>query len=682
MQKSTISLELESGHREFFFMPAVRSIDQVEQPPITPEQVVRRRGYAWVTGDLLIELGRQLKIDVILVDLRAGITEFSSPLLLDSRIHNVIVSSCSKQSVLGVCRILEKISHHDMLSMDAQNLTFLITQVPPLKPRGDEIFADVEKDLLDTWSSISDSLESNDQTEDDSMPTVCRIDYDTDLIVFDNLKSIARKLPTTSLWSGLKDFADQFISSEIKQIAQEKMKAVRENIIRLTRDHLEFAEQSEGSEILATPPIRKLVKLQSGQLPVAVILGSKGAGKTFLWRQLLAAESFAQFSAKTEQPSSSLKEAKPTLIFPLLAPKNPNDNLKESIRKAERNILKQRKQRLDILSLSNELEERDLYSDYKGLAFWIKAISERLGLSEESSTSLRDIDEELRRHDQRLILAVDGLEDALQTSPTKPMSEDQKAIIRALILDLPNQLDAIQAKHLGIIVFIRYDFARESIPQNFNQFEARYRSLALKWNKEDALRLVLWVLQKSEWPEISFQSSDNSYDHLNYDHLKENLKPFWNEKMGGKKEAFTDRWVITVLSDLNGRFQARDIIRFLYKATEGSKDFPLSPKAMREAIQFCSDKKIEELEKEFKGLEDIFKRFKGLPRNQKTIPIRKSKLKELETEEESFLLDQGFLYKDGNFLYMPEIIWRGLGFRCLRKGYIGTLRLRKLAAPP
>ena len=116
----------------------------------------------------------------------------------------------------------------------------------------------------------------------------------------------------------------------------------------------------------------------------------------------------------------------------------------------------------------------------------------------------------------------------------------------------------------------------------------------------DALRLVLWILKQTGWPD---DSSTSEITQFSYDDLKERLQPFWSGKMGGNKEEFTDRWVIAALSDLKGRFQARDIIRFLSKATAGSPGFPLNPTAMREAIKFCASKKVDKFQQEANGLE-------------------------------------------------------------------------------
>ena len=384
------------------------------------------------------------------------------------------------------------------------------------------------------------------------------------------------------------------------------------------------------------------------------------------------AKDFAKFANIVGIP---WKASKPALIFPLLCPNNLTGKLLNSVNNIEREMSMKQEENLDNFELKKKLEKLD--SKNCSLTFWLEAITGRLGIPKETSTSLRKIEEVLTQRDQHFVLVVDGLEEALQTGPSKPMNEQQKEVIRSLIIDIPNQLQAIQAKHLGIIVFIRYDLARQSIHQNFGQFEAKYRHFALKWSKEDALRLVLWVLKQAEWPDLSAHELTQS----SYDDLKDKLQRFWGEKMGGKKEAFTDRWVIAALSDLKGRFQARDIIRFLSKATEDSTGFPLNPTAMRGAIEFCASNKVDELQQEINGLKTIFDRFKKRPRNQKIIPIDKSKLR-LSLSEETFLADQGILIEDekDNKLYMPEIIWKGLGFRPSRPGRIGTMRLQRLAA--
>ena len=678
VQSSKVFLELQAGHREFLFMPAVRSMQQVEQPPIAPEHMVCLQNREWVIGDLLIQLGRRLEVDVVLVDLRAGVTEFSSPLLLDPRVHTVVVSSCARQSLVGVCSTIGQIKQHTSWPLGPQNLTFLITQVPPRPYGGDAIYNNAERELMNAWDEAWGQTDHS--SDDEELVETSRIDYDQSLITFDDLQLMAERLPRTSFWPALENLTNFLAPEDSSKTGQDdegikdNKEDIKEKIVELTRDHLEYAELNTQSGILPTPPIRALVRLPKEQLPATVVLGSKGAGKTFLWSQLLMAKDFKSFS---QSVGGRWTASQPALIFPLLKPANLGESLGGDFIDVEKSILSGRESRLSADSLGKKIKDAD--SQNEGLSFWLQGISDRLGLRKQSSISLRAIEEELAKLDQRLILIVDGLEDALQIGPNKPMTEDQKEIIRYLIIGIPNEIRAIQARHLGIIVFIRYDLARECINQNFGQFEAKYRPFALKWNKEDALRLVLWVIKEAGWSGLD----SSQFLDMSYDDLKAKLEPFWGEKMGGTKAAFTDRWVIAALSDLKGRFQARDIIRLLCEATRKSSGFPpLNPSAMREAIETCSKKKVEELEQEIRGLKSIFNKLRTLPQAEKIIPVPKTSTLRLNDQQKHFLMDQGILIEDteDNQLYMPEIIWKGLGFQSSKRGRIGTLRLQRLAA--
>ncbi|HRI69866.1 MAG TPA: ParA family protein [Polyangium sp.] len=106
-------VELGVGRREFYFLPAFRlpqvPVDPNEStqdqalfaPDVLPEHLVRYPGRAFVVGDSLAALGKALNVDAVLVDLRAGVSEISSPFMLDPRLQHVLVSACGFQSFEG-----------------------------------------------------------------------------------------------------------------------------------------------------------------------------------------------------------------------------------------------------------------------------------------------------------------------------------------------------------------------------------------------------------------------------------------------------------------------------------------------------------------------------------------------------------------------------------------------------
>jgi hypothetical protein len=82
---------------------------------------------------------------------------------------------------------------------------------------------------------------------------------------------------------------------------------------------------------------------------------------------------------------------------------------------------------------------------------------------------------------------------------------------------------------------------------------------------------------------------------------------------------------------------------------------------MREVLEECSRKKIEEIITENLILKDIFSTLQDLSSEQKHIPFTQSE-SNLSPEEMKILEDNGALLREGNHYYLPEIFRSGLGF--------------------
>jgi hypothetical protein len=90
-------------------MPARRGNLRLAPPRITPLDLQGADRSPYVVTEMLAELARRVHADVVLIDLRVGITELSAPVLLDPRVHRVFVSTPSDQSVRGTRRILDEL---------------------------------------------------------------------------------------------------------------------------------------------------------------------------------------------------------------------------------------------------------------------------------------------------------------------------------------------------------------------------------------------------------------------------------------------------------------------------------------------------------------------------------------------------------------------------------------------
>ncbi|REJ11877.1 MAG: hypothetical protein C6W59_15930 [Paenibacillaceae bacterium] len=301
--------------------------------------------------------------------------------------------------------------------------------------------------------------------------------------------------------------------------------------------------------------------------------------------------------------------------------------------------------------------------------FWINKLLDSTGMS---FGSLVDLNQYLADKNRRIVFMMDGLEEIFRNVAK---SVTQKNAITALSQGVIAELRSIPDNRVGLLLFLRRDIALNSIEQNWTQFYNSYSPYELKWSKTETLSLVLWLCRLVDPNFVESQENDDTLENLTIEVLEQKLYKLWGIKLGGQKsrEAYTAKWVLSALADLNDQLQARDIIRFLGNAANISlsaqsplTDRYLAPEAIRKAITPCSVEKIKELQVEIPNLEPIFEKLRA-DRDVKQIPFD-IKDYNLEYDEVRLLEQQGFLIEYGSEgYYMPEIIRLGLGFK-LEKG--------------
>lgn len=667
LRANRLHLELPAGRRELLFLPAMRVVEQALAPPVTFEQMVRARGRATVVGDLFLALGRELDLDAVVIDLRAGMTELSSPLLFDPRVRSVLVTSCNPQSVDGT---LETLRACRSRAPAAEPPEVVVTLVPPDAPEVAEL---VGEQVLEVFDDFGDLEAVSDLVTADLRFDVHAVKFAQELIHYDDLEDLVRRrLPGTEL---AKRVAPELASRLVPEVHDhDDVGATPEPTprdIARAAARLEVAEDLEEPGLLPIPALRHLYEQPGGRLPAAVVLGPKGAGKTFAWGQMVLAKMWHGFGKLL---GSTLPE-KDARVFPLLAPRHMGDKLRSAAREAEQLALGSRECRLSRDELTRRLETPN---GGDGLQFWLDAIVDRLGLPPEASRSVRDLNRAVVAIGVPLVLVVDGLEDAFQPSPGKPLSDEQRRMLRALLVDLPNGILDQGQTDVGIVTFVRRDLAEDAIPQNFRQFERLHSDYQLRWSPADALRLPAWLLALHGWQKIG---SIDDVTTASDEDLRKLLVPFWGEKMGGKSEAYTDRWVIAALSDLKGRLQARDVIRLIRFAAEKTPNqWPLSHRAIRDALLDCSKLKLQELEREIKGLAPILKKLREQPPERQTVPFTAASVG-LADDEVRFMELHGLVtqLEHGDLWYMPEIVRPGLGYKLEKGARPKILRMYRMA---
>ncbi len=672
------------GKSTVYFLPACLDDEQLLDTPILPEDLVRSPNGAWEYGNAIHRVGQVVGADYVFIDLRAGLSEISSPIIFDPRMQRFLVSTINDQSVRGISLVLEQIGRvaPPEASIDNDQYYDPSLVISMLTPELESLPA-FENALVGFQSAYI-------QPEEDNLYSI-RLEikqtyFTQELLYVNNWEEARSKISPTSVMKVAKEWAEgQLLSTQNQELPSkltEEPNLLTE--VRRLRDlcqRYEYAEEGQGEDLLVTEPLKNLATNFRDELPRVVSIGAKGAGKTFNYIQLSRSkywEIFLNRIDKTEQESDTR-----TYIFPLLQSRKLGDNAKSVINQARGAVL---------TALGGDVPEflpsqhegriqrsisAQSWSEPEWTEFWISEIAKAIGISSDAdcATSLSSINRELKDKGLRIVFLFDGLEDIF---PNIASSNQEKIALKALIDALPNQLSEIRQSNLGIVIFLRRDFLRHTITQNLKQFENLYRSYDLSWDYDSFLRLVFWICSQSKV--IGAEQAD--IYSLSQENLTEQLEQLWGKKLGSdkSKEAYTASWIFAALTDFNGRLQARDIVRLLYHAADRTVDNAkelqfekwsnsrlLPPQAIRRALKPCSEDKVKEAKEEYPAfktwVEDILPKY--LPAERR-IPFAVEQF-EMDQQTVRMLEEMGVIYEDKEKddearFYMPEIFREGLGF--------------------
>lgn len=669
LRKSSLTL---NGTHEVFVLPACVDPDEpieLLDTPVLPEHLARNTKNPWCVGDAILQLADKLNAGLILIDLRAGLSELASPLLFDPRIEKFIVSTVAKQSVKGAALVLEKMALLRSLTTDPENPAAVPTVILSLLTTELRESADYEEAIQRMNAAFPST-----QVDDGISSGIDFVDaaFDPNLMCIRDFKQALELVRTNPLFVQAKQWAESFQSVQENMVATSSSKKIKisksdqeaEKLTSVCERYI-YAENGEGENLLVTEPLRNLAKHYEKTIPITVSIGAKGAGKTFNFLQLCREKNWGNFLKKLGFIQLNGEEI---LIFPLLSSKNLNHSARKIVDSCRKNCF-------DFLGLTHdfiegELQERIDATVSKGKvawsAFWIDELLNAFAITGNSLKALSDF---LTSKNARLIILIDGLEDQF---PRLEEKAEQKDALEAL-LRLPDRIGEIRKGNLGIIEFVRSDYVRAVIKQNSGQFEARYKPFVLEWTAESFLRLAYWICAETG---LSWANKEEA-EKLTTTELLDKLQLLWGQKLGtpSSKEAFAARWVFAAICDLNGRLQARDLVRFLFHAAKKSQlgrspkweDRVLVPEAIRRAVEDCSSKKVEEAIAEIDVLNRWNSNLKNIPETDKTVPFSASSV-QLEPEMSIALQELGVVFedkdkKDEKRFYLPESYRTGLGFQ-------------------
>lgn len=681
------SINVSGMERELFILPSALKLSEIQDMPVTPEHLARNPSNPWQLTDYLHALGSRLGVDAVFIDLRAGLSELASPILFDPRIDHFFVTTVAPQSVRGMKEVLRSLyAFNNKLPLASKDLArpTVILSLLTKELRESSYFEQALRILGEAYPA-SDALTSGVEW--------LEAEFLSTLMSIGSVREALEALPqSTRLFASASEWANGLYATPIVPAlavvdgAKNSMPDRQSLALALKQvcEKAQFAESDADAPILATEPLLNLGKHFARELPNLLIIGAKGAGKTFTYRQLVRSATWQSFLGRL---GFDERHISPSAIFPVLWSSNIADKPSSEggeVKVAQEGFL----ENLDIekalllrgTEVARQVKDALNSPPLSWEDFWDDLIARQLGVN---SGGLAAVNQILADRKQRAVFVFDGIEDHFEDATIPNAAEAIQALLR-----LTNRISELSNRHFGAVIFVRADYVQVTSRQNLGQFIQRYQPFRLQWNPESFLRLAYMLSCEAQ-----IQSSDpKQAESLRMEQLKDNLEALWGKKLGGEKskEAHSARWVYAALCDLKGNVQARDLVRFLkfaadLEAGRTADTWPdriLSPESMRKAIPLCSDEKIAEAKQEIAPL----KRWAALleehhVRNLK-IPFSQSDGK-LDAGLLGALQDIGVIYEDldGNLgderLFLPEIYRHGLRFETSAVGRPRTQALLK-----
>lgn len=654
----TIKIETEKSIVEHIVLPTYRYIEQLLDMYSSPESLALSYNKKYILAEVLSVLGERVDADFVLVDLRAGLSEFSAPLLFDPRVKKFLVTSTSYQSVKGTEILLQQLNKGLPLNG--------ASQIP-------EIFLTMVRENIDTSDIISELVAVYDKyITDDNIAImddiVTELPFASELVHLESLPKIMKSLNGRDLYNNILEIVQN--SYSVPNILSRKNEALtRDEVIHRIHESAKYQITAEGNgalKVLMTESIQNLIKKYKNSVPNTVIMGAKGSGKTFLYREILRNKFWEKFAVGVNEKNKNETNgaAMSVLAVPLLASGNVggfHEILENAIQNYNKYALRAKIKKSVYLDNRESLLKsvRKEYDQLEWKDIWEKMILNSLG---NKYQSIEDVEEDLEKNGLKIVFLIDGLEEIFSHTIT---SDTEKNAIVALCRDMINDIK-IKCRNLGLIVFLRKDMARDSITVNFEQFNSLYNSVELQWSSTEALRLVVWMVSQAV---PDFYQAEVAIEMAPREVIDRALHNLWGIKLGKStsNEANSSRWILAALSDFNGQLQARDIIRFLEKSTVtvGKSiydDRYIMPSEIKNAVSGCSYDKISEIRQEIKVLGPIFDRLENAPIEKKTLPFYTETFNFTQAEEK-VMKQEGYLRIENDKYYLPEIIRHALKFK-------------------
>jgi len=656
-----------------YFLPAFRSDQQFSTIAVKPEHLIQAAHDPFMLTTMLARLGHELGVQAVVIDLRAGLSELATGLLLDPRVYRVLVTTLSGQSMEGTAYILELLSKLAPTKQEKEPLPALIMSQVPIEYEKDSSLLEPYKDkllkLLETLAPVKSEEEEKNINEPKYLPDLLYLSYfNSDFIVLPSeWATVIERLSSSNILKQIHPLVE-WLPANIPQESLADLDTLQQKRTDLANftHKLIYAETTDDvNKFLAIAPLRRLVADHHQKIPIVVVVGAKGAGKTYTFLQIVRRHTWQFFIQATGE--KELSKTSPVYVYSVLKSRSLNNLIGLNQEHHEIVQFLGFEQEYDSLETLDYIREMLTYSlnESQWRDYWLNIIAWRSGFRLGTTGIGQEFANYLRQRKTSVIAVIDGLEDIFQDVQS---NQSQQIALRALLQDVPEWLEQQPGRPIGLLVFIRRDLVLSAIKQNSAQLMAKYEPYALKWSSEEALRLVAWIVRQV----MDISGNDElKVEDMGYEALVGELVSLWGLKLGkfDSREPGSAAWIIAALSDFKGQIQARDLVRFLDEAAKASishqtkdywKDRLLVPAAIRKVIKNCSVYKIDEITKENPILQEIFTKLLSSP--EKQIPFKSDGVK-LTSDELKTLEDNGVIIREDESYYMAEIFRLGLDFK-------------------
>lgn len=556
---------------QFYLLPAFRSSKQFGKLQVKPEHLTEWSDNPFIITDSLSKLGHMLNVKAVVIDLRAGLSEISAGIFLDPRVHRILVTTLSSQSVVGTVYLLKLINESVMRGKQYPSPKIIITQIPK------DLYEDERPKLKSSIHKLENAgkaLWSIEEPLGFKQSNFLLTFHEQNLIVLEEMwHNVMKTVQGSELFRRTKSWIEYtgFLKSENEDSMEPSEVTQCQKCLLSIIDTLLSDQLIEIINLFPLSISENLANDYRKSIPIVLIAGSQGAGKTMLFLEMIRLKKWEKF---LENSGITERDVTKAIIFPVLCPRE--------IRSAGKNVISESRQEVnlyigynDLISnegmidfLLHEFENSVDLKDWKNI--WLDLIAWSAGFNVRKSGAGQLFIQKLQKENKRAIAVFDGLDEFIKMIQAENFKQQQKdklitsflRAINSLVSDIPAWLEQQQGRPLGVIIFIRNDLIYKAFSGKYENILSRYSPYELKWSPENALQFVFWIFMQC----VPNQKTD--FKSLSKSELATELLPLWGRK--SNTEILSHEFFLQILLDSKGHVSPLNILKFLKIAVKES----------------------------------------------------------------------------------------------------------------